>query len=93
MELLSLGNVDIILCEDGGMSLNGIAISVMRQLLSVLNYLHTLDIIHRQKIQLDNLLVSSKDPFHIKLTDFEFSSCDGAPVSPAMLVLWLAQIR
>ena len=57
----------------------------MRQLFNALRYLHTLDIVHTA-IRLENLLVSSKDPIHIKLTGLELSSCDGAPVSHSMLV-------
>lgn len=85
MELLSLGNLGKLFCENNGVVPHDIAISVMRQLLNALKYLHTLDIVHAA-IRVENLLVSSKDPIHIKLTGFELSSCDGASVSHSTFV-------
>ncbi|KAA6415716.1 MAG: hypothetical protein FRX48_00434 [Lasallia pustulata] len=49
------------------------AVSVMRQLLGVVRYLHELDIVH-QSIKLNNLLIGSQDPLQIKLTGFELAT-------------------
>lgn len=49
------------------------AVSVMKQLLDVVRHLHELGIVHRA-IKLDNLLIRSEDPLHIKLTGFELAT-------------------
>ena len=46
--------------------------SVMKQLLHALVYIHANGVVHRD-IKPENLLVSSKDPFTVKLSDFGLS--------------------
>lgn len=75
MEFIPEGNLRHMLCENitpVGLDLGP---RVMTQLLDALKYLHHLEVVHRG-IRLDNLLVYSKQPLHIKLTGFEFSSYD-----------------
>ena len=81
MELLPKGNVGGIFCDKGKIVPNDIAVSVMRQLFDALEYIHKLGIVHL-RIQLDNLLVSSTQPVHVKLTGFEFSTCGKTSVLP-----------
>lgn len=80
MELLPKGNFSGMFCEKGTLVPHDKAAGVMKQLLSALEYLHKLDIVHTA-VQLDNLLVCAEEPIHIKLTGFEFSSCGGVAVS------------
>ena len=75
MELLTLGNLAQIFREKGALVSYDMAPSVMKQLLSALECLHKLSIVHTS-IQLENLLVFSEQPTRIKLTGFEFSCCD-----------------
>ena len=46
------------------------------QLLQALEYMHSLDITHRD-IKPQNVLVKSREPFHAKLADFGFAK-DGS---------------
>ncbi|KAL9124658.1 MAG: hypothetical protein Q9217_006034 [Psora testacea] len=85
MELLPKGSLSEIFCEKGNLVPHDIAVSVMRQLLSALEYLHKLGIVHTA-VQLDNLLVSSERPIRIKLTGFELSNCGEPPMSSSISV-------
>ena len=46
--------------------------SVTKQLLHALNYIHSNGVVHRD-IKPENLLVSSREPFIVKLSDFGLS--------------------
>ncbi len=80
MELLPIGDLGQMFYEQGNHASHDVAVSVMRQLLSALVSLHGLGIVHTA-IQLDNILIASEQPIHIKLTGFEFSNCGEVPIS------------
>ena len=48
--------------------------SITLQILSALRYLHSRNIVHRD-IKPDNILIASKDPLVVKLSDFGLSKC------------------
>ena len=76
MEFIPEGNLRHMVCEQKTLVVLDLSPCVMTQLLDALKYLHNLGVVHRG-IRLDNLMVVSKQPLHIKLTGFEFSSYNG----------------
>ena len=75
MKLLLIENLRAMFFESKAqISLNQV-ISVLRQLLNALSCLHELNIVH-EDVRLNNLMILSKQFLHVKLTDFEFSTCD-----------------
>ena len=75
MKLLLIENLRAMFFESKAqISLNQV-ISVLRQLLNALSCLHELNIVH-EDVRLNNLMILSKQFFHVKLTNFEFSTCD-----------------
>ena len=73
MEFTPLGNLRQTFDEPNLPTDLDLAIRIMRQLLEALEHLHCLKIVHRG-IRLENLLIVSKQPLHIKLTGFEFAA-------------------
>jgi serine/threonine protein kinase len=71
MEYLPLGDLSRFIDDHGPLS-ESIAQAMMRQMLDALNYLHHLNIAHRD-IKPDNILIDSVEPFIVKLSDFGLS--------------------
>lgn len=73
MEFVPNGDLGTLInqTEDGHMSEPDVRI-MATQLLSALGYLHEKGITHRD-VKPDNILISSRDPFSVKLTDFGLS--------------------
>ena len=63
---------------------NKLVIGLMRQLLGATQYLHDLEIIHRN-IRCQNLLLSSLEPPEIKVTSFEFACFGNKLDCPIMI--------
>ncbi|KUJ11173.1 kinase-like protein [Mollisia scopiformis] len=71
MEYVPGGDLGSMINEHG--SLPELNVKAMAsQLLSALKYLHTIGITHRD-VKPDNILIYSREPFHVKLTDFGLS--------------------
>lgn len=71
MEYVGKGDLGRMISENG--PLTEMAVKIMaKQLLGALGYLHDMNITHRD-VKPDNILVSSHEPFVVKLTDFGLS--------------------
>ncbi|KAK3995469.1 Serine/threonine-protein kinase RAD53 [Cladorrhinum sp. PSN332] len=71
MEYVGKGDLGRMIGENG--PLTEMAVKIMaKQLLDALGYLHEMNITHRD-VKPDNILVSSHEPFVVKLTDFGLS--------------------
>ena len=80
MKLLPIGNLDQMFHDQRNNAPHDVAVSVIKQLLSALKSLYGLGIVHTA-VQLDNMLIASEQPIHIKLTGFEFSNFGEVPIS------------
>ena len=81
MELLTSGTLASNIPKEGEAEAHQSAVSIMRQLISALDYLHKQDIVHLG-VRLENMMISSQYPIHIKLTGFRFSTCDWEFIDP-----------
>ncbi|CAL3966291.1 unnamed protein product [Diplocarpon coronariae] len=71
MEFVPGGDLGTLIAKQG--HLQELDVKTMaKQLLSALKYLHDGGITHRD-VKPDNILISSRNPFHVKLTDFGLS--------------------
>jgi serine/threonine protein kinase len=71
MEFVPGGDLGSLINERGHLSESNVN-TMAAQLLSALKHLHQIGITHRD-IKPDNILIYSRDPFHVKLTDFGLS--------------------
>lgn len=71
MEYVPGGDLGSLINERGYLPESNVK-SMAAQLLSALKHLHEIGITHRD-IKPDNILIYSRDPFHVKLTDFGLS--------------------
>lgn len=71
MEYVPYGELSKELRDRGPMS-EGMVQTITRQILHALDYLHKRNITHRD-IKPDNILIASRDPFIVKLSDFGLS--------------------
>lgn len=71
MEFIAGGDLGKLIAETGAIP-EFETRSIARQLLSALGYLHDMNITHRD-VKPDNILVSSRQPLTVKLTDFGLS--------------------
>ncbi len=71
MEYVPGGDLGSVINEHGHLPESNVK-SMAAQLLSALKYLHKIGITHRD-VKPDNILIYSRDPFHVKLTDFGLS--------------------
>lgn len=71
MEYMPFGDLAPYALKDGALDLSTLK-SMTRQLLHALAYIHRNGIVHRD-IKPENVLVQSKNPFFVKLSDFGLS--------------------
>lgn len=71
MEYIPGGDLGSLINERGHLPESNVQ-TMAAQLLSALKHLHQIGITHRD-IKPDNILIYSRDPFHVKLTDFGLS--------------------
>ncbi|KAF4618415.1 hypothetical protein G7Y89_g14889 [Cudoniella acicularis] len=71
MEYVPGGDLGSLISERGPLPEPDVK-DISTQLLGALNYLHGKGITHRD-VKPDNILISRRDPFHVKLTDFGLS--------------------
>ncbi|KAK3311290.1 uncharacterized protein B0T15DRAFT_389322 [Chaetomium strumarium] len=71
MDFVGGGDLGRLIADNGPLSESATK-TMARQLLDALGYLHDMNITHRD-VKPDNILVHSRDPFVVKLTDFGLS--------------------